>query len=119
MHRNVIKNKTFEFAILIVGLCRRLQGEQKEYVISRQLFKSGTAPGALVREAEYAESKRDFTHKMSVALKEANESDYWLNILYKTNFISSTEFNDLDGRCIEIIKILTTIVKTSKTNQRA
>ncbi len=119
MHRNVIKNKTFVFAILIVNLCRRLQGAHKEFVISRQLLKSGTAPGALVREAEYAESKKDFIHKMSVALKEANESDYWLSILYKTNFIASDEFTDLNARCIEIIKILTTIIKTSKANLRA
>lgn len=119
MSDNVIKTKTFDFAILIVRLCRKLQKEHEEFVISRQLLKSGTSPGALVREAEYAESKRDFIHKMSVALKEANESDYWLNILFKTDYISFQEFKSLNGRCIEIIKILTSILKTSKSNLRA
>ena len=119
MRKNVIKEKTFQFAILIVRICRKLQKEHKEYVISRQLLKSGTAPGALVREADYAESKRDFIHKMSIALKEASESDYWLHILWATNLITEQEFKNLNPKCIEIIKILTTIINTSKASLRA
>jgi len=118
MKKNIIREKTYAFAVLIVKLCRKLQEEKKEYVISRQLKKSGTAPGALVREADQAESKRDFIHKMSIALKEADESDYWLNILHDTNYINKEEFDKHIGLCLEIIKILTTIVKSAKTSLR-
>ncbi len=81
MKSNVIKEKTFAFGKRIVKLCVYLEGSKKEFVLSKQLKKSGTAPGALVREAEHAESKKDFIHKMSIALKEANETEYWLHML--------------------------------------
>ncbi len=119
MKKNIIREKTYEFAVLIVKLCHKLQEEKKEYVISRQFKKSGTAPGALVREADQAESKRDFIHKMSIALKEADESDYWLNILYDTDYITKEEFEKHIELCLEIIKILTTIIKSAKTSLRA
>ena len=116
MKKNIIKEKTYAFAVSIVELCRRTQTQQKEYVITRQLIKSGTAPGALVREAEQAESRKDFIHKMSIALKEIHESDYWLNIMCDTGYIVPDEFKKYQMKCIEIIKILTTIIKSSKAS---
>lgn len=113
MKKNVIKEKTYAFAIKVVRVCRDIQTNQKEYVLSRQLLKSGTASGALVREAEQAESRKDFIHKMAIALKEASETEYWLNILRDTDYINPDQFADLNNDCIEIIKILTSIVKTS------
>ena len=83
-------------------------------LLSRQLMKSGTAIGALVREAEHAESKPDFVHKMSIALKEANETDYWLLILKEGEFINEVEYNSIQKDCSEIIRILASIVKSTK-----
>jgi len=83
---NIIKTKSFLFSIKIVNLYKILSVEKKEYVMSKQLLRSGTAIGALVRESEHAESKADFVHKLSIALKEANETEYWLDLLYETSF---------------------------------
>ena len=79
---NAIREKSFAFAVRVVNLYKYLRAEKKEFVLSKQLLRSGTAIGALVREAEQAESKPDFVHKMSIALKEANESEYWLTLLH-------------------------------------
>ena len=117
MKENIIREKTYVFAVSIVGLCKRMQNQQKEYVITRQLIRSGTAPGALVREAEQAESRKDFIHKMSIALKEIHESDYWLNIMYDTGYINSDEFKNYNTYCVEIIKILTAIIRSSKSSK--
>ena len=87
---------------------------EREFVLSRQLLRSGTAIGALVREAEHAESKADFIHKMSVALKEANETLYWLELLYQGNYIAEQRFRSIDAHSKVLIKLLTAIVKTSK-----
>ena len=81
---NVVKEKSFAFAVRIVILYKHLCAEKKEFVLSKQLLRSGTAIGALVREAEQAESKADFVHKMAIALKEANETEYWLELLHET-----------------------------------
>jgi four helix bundle protein len=82
MKENVIKTKSFAFALRVVKLAKYLQGEKKEYVLSKQALRSGTAVGALVREAEHAQSKADFINKMSIALKEANETEYWIELLH-------------------------------------
>ncbi|PCI10380.1 MAG: four helix bundle protein [Flavobacteriaceae bacterium] len=111
--RNIIKEKSFDFAIDIVNLYKELVLE-KEFVMSRQLLKFGTSIGANVREAEFAQSKPDFIHKMSISLKEANETDYWLELLYKTKFISKMTFEKFQKKSTEILKILVTIVKSSK-----
>lgn len=87
MKNNVVKDKSFSFAIRIVGLYKFLAEEKREYILSKQVLRSGTAIGALVRESEQAESKKDFVHKMSIALKEANETEYWLELLYKTDYL--------------------------------
>ena len=111
--KNIVKEKSFDFAVDIVSLYKELV-EKKEFVMSKQLLRSGTLIGANIREAEFAQSKAAFIHKMSISLKEANETDYWLELLYKTEFISDITFNKFKLKSIEILKILTKIVKSSK-----
>jgi four helix bundle protein len=104
-----------EFAIRIVKLSQFLQQEKKEFVLSRQVLRSGTAIGALIREAEFGQSKPDFTSKMSIALKEANETEYWLSLLKDTGYISENQFISLHSDCEELIAMLVSTVKTSKS----
>ena len=92
MAENIIKTKSFSFALRIVKLYQFLNQEKKEYVLSKQLLRSGTGIGALVREAEQAESKLDFIHKLAIAQKEANESDYWLELLFQSDYLSQIQF---------------------------
>ncbi len=116
MKENKIKEKSFKFAIRIVKVCQFLVEKKKEFVISKQLLRSGTAVGALIREAEYAESKSDFKHKMSISRKEINESIYWLELLKETKYLTSKQFEDLNNDAVEIIKMLTSIIKSTKSN---
>ena len=111
---NLVKDKSFAFAIDIVKLYKFLCEQKKEFVISKQLLRSGTSIGANVRESEYAESKSDFIHKMSIALKEANESEYWLELLLQSNFLSKEAFVAVNSQLTEILKLLTSIIKSSK-----
>jgi four helix bundle protein len=111
---NVIKEKSFLFAIEIVSLYKILV-ERKEFVLSKQLLRSGTSIGANVRESEHAQSKADFIHKLSIALKEANETEYWLDLLHETKYLSQTEFENIKPSIIELLKLLTSIINTSKT----
>ncbi|SDW52959.1 four helix bundle protein [Lutibacter oricola] len=111
---NIIKAKSFTFAIEIVRLYKELSQSKQEYVMSRQLLKSGTSIGANVREAEFAQSKPDFISKMSISLKEANETDYWLELLHKTDYINSDIYKKYKLQSSEIIKILVSIVKSAK-----
>ena len=115
MKKNVIKEKSFEFALNIVQLNQFLISEKREYVLSKQVLRSGTSIGALVRESEQAESKKDFIHKLSISLKEANETDYWLEILFQSKFISTEMYLELKNSVQEILRILTSIIKTSKS----
>ncbi|MCK5826642.1 MAG: four helix bundle protein [Desulfuromusa sp.] len=110
---NVVKEKSFQFALRIVKL-NEVLADRREYVLGKQLLRSGTAIGALVREGEHAESKADFIHKMSIALKEANETDYWIELLFKSEIIASKEYDSINKDIVELIKLLTSIVKTSK-----
>jgi four helix bundle protein len=111
--KNVIKDKTFEFAKEIVYLYKDLAGK-KEFVLSRQLLRSGMSIGANVREAEHAQSKADFIHKLSIALKEANETEYWLDLLFETGFLKEECFQNNKLKIIEILKLLISIINTSK-----
>ncbi len=115
MRENIIKSKSFEFALRVVKLHRYLAGEKYEFVLSKQLLRSGTSIGALVRESEHAESKADFIHKLSIALKEANETEYWLELLYKSDYIDETNYTSHVSEIKEILKLLISIIKTSKT----
>lgn len=93
MRDNLIKKKSFNFALRIIKVYKYLIDEKKEFVLSKQLLRSGTAIGALVRESEWVESKADFIHKLSIALKEANESEYWLELLYHSEYINEKGYN--------------------------
>ena len=114
MKESVLKDKSYAFAIRIVKLSQLLQSEKKEFVLSKQILKSGTAIGASVREAEFGQSKADFANKMSIALKEANETDYWLCLLKDTEHIKNGLFETLRKDCKELIAMLISTVKTSK-----
>lgn len=114
MGKSILKDKSYAFAIRIVRLSQYLQAEKKEYVLSKQILRSGTAIGAWVREAEFGQSKADFAGKMNIALKEANETDYWLNILNDTNFLDEKMFESLRSDCNELIAMLVSTVKTAK-----
>jgi four helix bundle protein len=114
-NNNPLKDRSYQFAIRIVKLSQFLQRHKKEFVLSRQILRSGTAIGALIHEAEFAQSKADFTNKMSIALKEANETEYWLSLLKDTGFISENQFMNLQSDCKELIAMLVATVKTSKS----
>jgi len=111
-----LREKSFAFALRVVRLAKHLREEWEEYVLSKQLLRSGTAVGAMVREAEQAESRVDFIHKLAIALKEANESQYWLELLHKSDYIDETGYQSINQDCTELLKLLTAIIKTSKAN---
>ena len=116
MAANVIKLKSFSFALRIVKLYQFLSSEKKEFVLSKQLLRSGTSVGALFSESEHAESKLDFIHKLAIAQKEANESSYWLELLFQSEYISESQFHSLNSDIVEINKILASIIITAKNN---
>jgi four helix bundle protein len=114
MKENVLKEKSFNFAIRVINLYKFLKKEHKELIISKQIMRSGTSVGAIIRESEHAESLKDFVHKLSIGLKEINETEYWLDLLFHTDFINEKMYNSLKVDCIEVLKLLTASVKTSK-----
>jgi len=113
MKENVIADKSFSFAVRIVKLYQKICREKKEYVLSKQLLKSGTSIGANVSEALQGQSKRDFHMKMNIALKEASETKYWLRLLHETELLSDQEYQTEFSSCVELEKILTAIVRTT------
>ena len=115
MGRNLILDKSIQFAINIIKAYQYLKDDRKEYVMSKQLLKAGTSIGANMKEAIQAQSKRDFLSKTNIALKEASETEYWIDILMKTGYFNEKQ-NSLMADCIEINKILQSIVKTTKNN---
>lgn len=116
MAESILKNKTYAFAIRIVKLSQFLQVEKKEFVLSKQLLRSGTSIGALIREAEFGQSKADFINKMTIALKEANETEYWPCILKDTSYMDEKLFISLQSDCKELIAIFVASDKTAKLN---
>ena len=116
MAESIVAGKSYRFAIRIVNLYKWLCENRKEFVLSKQLLRSGTAIGALLREAEHGQSKLDFLNKVNIALKEANETSYWLQLLKDTNYISETEFESVNADAIELVKMLASIVKTTRQN---
>lgn len=116
MRENVVKDKSFGFAIRVVRLYQFLCDQKKEYVLSKQLLRSGTSVGAMVREAEHAETKNDFKHKMGIAQKEINETIYWLELLHKTDYLTLNQFESMNEDAVEIIKIITAILKSAKAS---
>ena len=113
---NIVASKSYAFALRIIKLYKYLVSEQKEYVLSKQILRSGTSVGALIKEAEHAQSKKDFINKMNIALKEANETEYWLMLLKDSDYIDEKSYNSIYPDSVELIKLLASIVKSSKLN---
>ena len=110
---NVINVKAKAFAVRIIRMYQYLNDEKREFVLSKQVLRSGTSIGANVREGIYGQSKADFRAKMNIALKEANETEYWLELLQETDYITKEQFESIHSDNIELIKLLISIVKSS------
>jgi four helix bundle protein len=116
MKNPVLKNKSFEFGVMIVAFCQQLSKEKKEYVLSKQLLRAGTSVGALIREAEYAQSRADFICKMNISLKEANEVEYWLDLLAATGYLDKEHYSNLSEKIKELLRMLIASIKTARQN---
>ena len=116
MKDNILLDKSFIFAVRIVKLYKYLCSQKKEYVLSKQLLRSGTSIGANINEAQDAQSKNDFISKLSISLKEARETKYWIELLRETDYLTDKEANNILEDLIEVIKLLVSIVKTTKEN---
>jgi four helix bundle protein len=114
-NNNTVAQKSVDFSIRLINVYKKLVSD-KEWIMSKQMFRSGTAIGALIREAEHAQSKADFLNKMNISLKEANDTEYWLYLLFKGEYFSENEYISLSNDCKELIKMLVKIVKTTKEN---
>ena len=116
MSESILREKSYKFALKVIKVYKQIVAEFNEYVLSKQLLKAGTAIGALVREAEFAQSKADFISKMSIALKESNETEYWLLLLRDSDFILVEIAEDLLADNKELISMLVASIKTAKKN---
>jgi four helix bundle protein len=112
--KSIIKDHSFEFALEVIGIYKDLIEKKKEYVLSKQLLKSGTSVGANVREAQNAESKADFIHKLGIAQKECDETIYWLELLYKSEFIATRQFNTTSTTAQSLLKMIRSAILTTK-----
>ena len=110
----MVSEKAFCFVVRIVKLCQHLQNAKHEYVLSKQLLRSGTSIGANISEAQQGQSRADFVSKMSIALKETSETKYWLRLLHATDYLTEKEYLSISSDCIEIEKMLTSIVRSAK-----
>ncbi|HFK5510754.1 four helix bundle protein [Elizabethkingia anophelis] len=113
---NIIKQKSFDFAVRVIKLYQYLSNDKKEFILSKQILRSGTSVGAMIRESEHAQSKSDFIQKLSIAQKEINETIYWLELFQATDYLSAQEFESINEDAVEIIKFITSIIKTTKNN---
>ena len=113
---SLIEEKTFAFAKRMVKAYQYFSAEKKEFVLSKQLLRSGTSVGAMVQEAKFAQSRADFINKLSIALKEANEAKYWIKLLYETDYMEKTMYESVYSDVKEIVAMLVSIVRTSKDN---
>ena len=116
MNDNILVDKSFKFAVRIVKLYKYLCESKKEYTLSKQLLRSGTSIGANINEAQEAQSKNDFISKLSISLKEARESKYWIELLKETDYFSKSEATSIIEDLVEILKLLTSIIKSTKNN---
>ena len=112
--QNAIEEKSFRFAVRIVKLCKYLQENKKEYILSKQLMRSGTSIGANIMESQQAQSRADFVSKLNIALKEAVETNYWIRLLQATDYLTDSEYTSVINDCKELEKLLTAIVKTTR-----
>ncbi|MDR1517502.1 MAG: four helix bundle protein [Dysgonamonadaceae bacterium] len=117
MKKSILQEKSYSFAIRIVRLSQYLRNKQNEFVLSKQILRSGTSIGVLIREAEYAQSNADFINKFSIALKEANETDYWANLLKDTDYLESRLFESIVADSNELISMLVSTIKTLKSKK--
>ena len=117
MRNDKLSVQSMDFAVSIINLVKYLK-ENKEHIIANQIGRSGTSIGANIREAQYAHGKADFISKLQIALKEANETDYWLELLFKTNYINENQYKDLDTVCVGIRAMLISSINTAKGNSR-
>lgn len=115
---NIVRDKSFAFAVRIVNLYKHLKNDKSEYVLSKQLLRSGTSVGANIREGVNAQSKKDFIHKLSIAQKECDESIYWLELLKETDYITKEEYNSLANDATELLKIIRSIIITTKQRMK-
>ena len=113
---NVVKEKSYLFAKRIVLMCRFLRETQHEYIMTKQLLRCGSSIGANVAESKYAQSRPDFVAKLSIALKEAGETNFWLHLLHDTGYLTERQFVSIIGDCEELERLLVSIVKTTKEN---
>lgn len=114
--KNFLKDKSLTFAIRIVNLYKYLSVKKKEKILSKQILRSGTCVGVMIREAEFEQSKQDFVHKLSIAQKEINETIYWLELLKETNFLTEVQFKSICSEALELLKLITSSIKTAKRN---
>ncbi|MDR0876401.1 MAG: four helix bundle protein [Clostridiales Family XIII bacterium] len=119
MGNSVVGGKSFDFAVRVVNLYRYLCDEKREFILSKQLIRSGTSIGANIEEALQGQSKRDYLSKMNIALKEANETLYWIRLLHTTGYIDDKQNESIYADCNEIVSLLVSIVKTTKKNLEA
>jgi four helix bundle protein len=115
---SVLKAKSFDFAIRIIKLNQYLREKHSEYQLSQQILRARTSVGAMVREAEHAESRRDFLHKLNIGLKEINECGYWLDLLSATNYLDKRMYESIRKDCVELLKMLIASIKTTKTKNK-
>jgi len=116
MKESIIGEKSFQFAVRIVRLYKHISESKREFILTKQLLRSGTSIGANVQEGLQGVSPKDFQYKLSISLKEAEETMFWLRLLKETDYLIETEFNSISVDCHELIKILTAILKTSRSN---
>lgn len=117
MSENIVLEKSKKFALRIINLYKFLQNEKNEYVLSKQILKSGTSIGSNIAESTRAESRADFYHKLSIALKEATETEYWLDLLRDSEYIDEKSFNSINCDCDELIRLLVSITKNRKNEE--
>lgn len=116
MNESIVFDKSKKFAIRIIKLCKYLRVDKTEYILSKQLLRSGTSIGANIAEANCAFSKKDFLAKMYIAFKECSESNYWLELLYETDYLTESQYTSINGDCVELQKLLSSITKTLRNN---
>lgn len=111
---SLLNSKSFSFSLRIIEMVKYIRKSKEEFILSKQIIRSGTAIGALVRESEFAQSRSDFVNKLGVALKEANETDYWLSLLNKSGYIDDRQYTSMKKDCGELMAILIASIKTAK-----
>ncbi|HLA95457.1 MAG TPA: four helix bundle protein [Pyrinomonadaceae bacterium] len=116
---NILKDKSYAFALRVVKLYKHLIAEHKEYVLSKQVLRSGTSIGANIAEGNQAQSKPDFVHKLSIALKEAVETEYWICLLRDSDYLTTSQAESLIDDCKELERILTSAIKTAKARRQS